>query len=77
MISDIENTNLQAHVSICEQRYLNLDNRMTRLDRLLGEIHSKIDGLSDKQISQTNSVLIYVIGILLTICGALISKVFF
>lgn len=84
MISEIENQSLEAHVSICEQRYLNLDNRMTglekkveRIEELLGDIHQKIDRLGEKQTKQINSTLIYVIGILLTVCGALVSKLFF
>ena len=84
MISEIENQSLEAHVSICEQRYLNLDNRMTglekkveRIEELLSDIHQKIDRLGEKQTKQINSTLIYVIGILLTVCGALISKLFF
>ena len=84
MISEIENQNLEAHVSICEQRYLNLDNRMTglekkveRIEELLGDIHQKIDRLGEKQTKQINSTLIYIIGLLLTVCGALVSKLFF
>ena len=84
MISEIENQSLEAHVSICEQRYLNLDNRMTglekkveRIEELLGDIHQKIDRLGEKQSKQINSTLIYIIGILLTVCGALVSKLFF
>lgn len=84
MISEIENQSLEAHVSICEQRYLNLDNRMTglekkveRIEELLSDIHQKIDRLGEKQTKQINSTLIYVIGILLTVCGALVSKLFF
>jgi len=84
VISEIENQNLEAHVSICEQRYLNLDNRMTglekkveRIEELLGDIHQKIDRLGEKQTKQINSTLIYIIGLLLTVCGALVSKLFF
>lgn len=84
MISDIETESLAAHASICEQRYLNLDNRMTglekkveRIEELLGDIHQKIDRLGQKQEKQINSTLIYIIGILLTVCGGLISKMFF
>ena len=84
LVDDIERTSLDAHVSICEQRYLNLDNRMTgledkveRIEKSLGEIHHKIDNLGDKQNKQINSVLIYVIGVLLSICGGLIAKMFF
>jgi predicted nucleic acid-binding Zn-ribbon protein len=84
MIREIENQNLEAHVSICEQRYLNLDNRMTglekkveRIEELLGDIHQKIDRLGEKQTKQINSTLIYIIGLLLTVCGALVSKLFF
>jgi hypothetical protein len=84
MITDIETENLAAHVSICEQRYHALHTRLTgleqkvqRIEELLGDIHEKIDRLGEKQNKQTNSILIYMIGVLLTICGALISKLFF
>lgn len=83
-MADIERESLDAHVSICEQRYLNLDSRMTglekkveRIEELLGDIHQKIDGLAQKQNKQINSTLIYIIGLLLAICGGLISKMFF
>jgi hypothetical protein len=84
LVADIERSSLDAHVSICEQRYLNLDNRMTgledkveRIEKLLGDIHQKIDSLGVKQNKQINSTLIYIIGLLLTICGGLIAKMFF
>jgi predicted nucleic acid-binding Zn-ribbon protein len=84
VISDIETESLAAHASICEQRYLNLDNRMTglekkveRIEKSLGDIHQKIDLLGEKQDKQIKSSLIYIIGLLLTVCGGLISKIFF
>lgn len=84
MISDIETESLAAHASICEQRYLNLDNRMTglekkveRIEELLGDIHQKIDRLSDQQNKQINAGLVYCVGLLLTVCGGLITKLFF
>lgn len=54
-----------------------LEKKVERIEELLGDIHQKIDRLGQKQEKQINSSLIYIIGILLTVCGGLISKMFF
>lgn len=50
---DIEKISLEAHVSLCEERYQALarrfdhfESRLDRLETLVQEIHDRIDGLS-------------------------------
>lgn len=83
-LAAIETENLEAHVSICEQRYLNLEtrldaleNKIERIETLLCNINEKIQDLNVTHDSQINQGLIYVVGMLLAACGWLANKLFF
>jgi len=41
--TDLEKTNLEAHVDLCAQRYANLDARVTSIETKLDLIHQKLD----------------------------------
>jgi len=83
-LAAIETENLEAHVSICEQRYLNLEsrldtleNKIERIETLLSDINNKIQDLNVTQDTRINHGLVYIIGILLTACGFLANRLFF
>ena len=83
-LAAIETENLEAHVSICEQRYLNLEarldtleNKIERIENLLSDINQKIQDLNVTHDTQINQGLVYVVGILLAVCGFLVNRLFF
>ena len=40
--SALEKTNLEAHVDLCQQRYLNLENRLTKIEDKVSKVHEDI-----------------------------------
>lgn len=69
--SDIENQSLPAHVSICSQRYQQLESRLITLEGKMDSVQQEIiDGqksLKTVIISSAGSIVIAVIGVIGTI----------
>lgn len=69
--SDIENESLPAHVSICSQRYQQLESRLITLEGKMDSVQKEIiDGqksLKTVIISSAGSIVIAVIGVIGTI----------
>ena len=40
--TDLEKENLEAHVDLCEQRYRNLESRLTKIEEKVEHIHTDI-----------------------------------
>ena len=40
--TDLERENLEAHVDLCEQRYLALEGRLTKIEEKVEHIHNDI-----------------------------------
>lgn len=81
-MSDIETTSLPAHVSICQERYRSLENRfivvndrLDRMARVLEDIQTDMQTLAAGQSDRWNTAQIAVIGVLLSIIGALATMV--
>ena len=82
-MNDIERTNLDAHVSICELRYQALNDRLDRIDEDMSELKTLIQGLArDLQIQQDQSMNHWhraqwaVIGVLMSSVGWFLSQYF-
>lgn len=80
MTHPIETENLAAHVSLCEERYRALDARFTHLEhkiddlaQVVQDIHTDLHALRDRTSDRWNTLQVSVIGVLLTITGALIA----
>ena len=84
-MSDIERENLDAHVSLCELRYLNLERRLDQVESqlaavqtLLSEIRDSVAQLPGRQNRQDTHrwerFQWWLIGILICSLGALISQ---
>lgn len=76
----IENTNLEAHVSICQERYQALQTRFehveTKLDDLtvtVKDIHDHVHAISDRESNRWTAVHVGTIGVLMTVIGFMAS----
>jgi predicted nucleic acid-binding Zn-ribbon protein len=72
----IENTNLEAHVSICQERYQALQTRFEHVEKKIDtltdtvrDIHDHVHAMSQKQSDRWNAVHVSVIGMLTAIIG--------
>lgn len=66
--TELEKTNLEAHVDLCQQRYEQLEGRLTKIEEKVDHIHKDI---TDGQKSMTK-VLIGTAG---TVIAGLLSTV--
>jgi hypothetical protein len=76
----IETTNLEAHVSICQERYAALERRFTdvetKIDDLgvtIKDIHDHVHALAERQSDRWTAVHVGTIGVLMTIIGFMAS----
>lgn len=78
---DAEESDLQTHVSLCHQRYLQLTKKLDSVDTRITRIENSIADLKEtitNQQSSTNktylNVTVWTIGILLATLGFLLAK---
>jgi hypothetical protein len=80
---DIESESLPAHVSICQERYNALEAKfqsvtesINRINLVLEDIRTDLVALNQSQNSRWNSMQIGVIGVLMTVIGALGARLY-
>ena len=66
--TDLERENLEAHVDLCEQRYIHLEKR-------LGNVEDKIQVIHDDMTKSHSSLVKVIIGTSGTIIAGLLSTV--
>jgi|TARA_R110000772_G_scaffold240226_3_gene352415 hypothetical protein len=66
--TDLEKKNLEAHVDLCEQRYITLENR-------LGKVETKVQLIHDDLGKSHSSLIKVIIGTSGTIITGLLSAV--
>ena len=66
--TDLEKQNLEAHVDLCEQRYKNLETRLSKIEEKVESIHEDIH-------SRNKSMVKVIIGATGTIVAGLLSTI--
>jgi hypothetical protein len=84
MIADIETHNLEAHVSICQERYLGLahrfdiiEQRMEKIEAMVVDIHSHIHALDRRTNNKWDRTQTAIIGGLVGLVTYLATRLFF
>lgn len=79
-MQDIERTSLEAHVSLCELRYQQLERRFEEvhcaiddLSTTVKDIQATVHAFSQNQQDRWSTAQIGIIGVLLTVVGALLA----
>jgi len=67
-MSRLERENLEAHVDLCQQRYEQLDNRLTKIEEKVESIHNEI-------ASGNQNMIKVIIGATGTIMAGLVSTI--
>lgn len=69
--TSLEKTSLEAHVDLCALRYLQLDTRLTHLEKKVEEIHDDVvegqKSLTKVIIGTAGTVIAGVLGVVVTI----------
>ena len=66
--TDLERENLEAHVDLCQQRYENLESRLTKIE-------SKVDSIHKDVVEGQKSMTKVLIGAAGTIVAGLLSTI--
>jgi len=81
---NIEETNLEAHVRICQERYESLDYKLDQVDFKFQSIDQKlvsivqtIDSIKTDINSSKNNGFVYIIGTLLAVLGFVFARFVF
>lgn len=81
---DIERQNLDAHISICQERYralehrfIEVENKIDRINDTLREIKNNLNDLRETQHTRWNTAQIALIGVMASIIGVLLGKIMF
>ena len=81
---DIESESLPAHVSICQERYQALEHRLDQVEHKIAEVHrvlrdirDDLQDIRDHHAQRWDTAQIATIGILMTIIGALATRLLF
>ena len=64
----LEKTNLEAHVDLCQHRYLNLENRLTKIEDKVSRVHDDI-------IEGNKSMTKVMVGVAGTVVAGLLSTI--
>ena len=81
---DIESVNLEAHVTLCQERYLalerrfeNIEQRIEKIEQLLEKIDRKIHALDQKTQNKWDKTQTAIIGGLIGLVTYLVARLFF
>jgi len=81
MPTDIESHSLPAHVSICEQRYHNLDQRIQQIEQriekiedMVCNIYQKLDQMAQTHHNRWDTAQVSTIGVLMAVCSYFMTK---
>ena len=66
--TDLEKENLEAHVDLCQQRYENLESRLTAVEKKLEHVHQDVQ-------NGNKSMINVIIGATGTIVAGLLSTI--
>lgn len=78
-MSNIERTNLEAHVDLCAERYKVLDNRLGKVEEKLGKIESDVSDIKsmlNRSQKEQYKVLLGVAGGVITVLLGIIGYFF-
>lgn len=81
MSTDLEKTNLEAHVDLCQQRYLELERRLDRVEWRLDKIEDTLEQIKQavshnhkEQIQQLLAASTAITAVLLGVVGWLFTR---
>lgn len=79
---EIESESLPAHVSICQERYRSLETRLNQVEDKITQIHTvlrdirdDLQDIRDHHAQRWDTAQIAIIGILMSVIGALIARI--
>jgi predicted nucleic acid-binding Zn-ribbon protein len=73
--TDIEKKNLEAHVELCAERYMALENKLDNLDERMTTIERHIVDIKDSITNKTGGINKQMIAIGTTIVGVMFTAI--
>jgi len=74
-MSDLERTNLEAHVDLCAERYKGLELRLDRVEKAVTDLHKDIQEMREENLKMHQSSNKILLGAAATVTAGILSTI--
>ncbi len=74
-MSELERTNLEAHVDLCAERYKGLETRLDNFGKAVKDPHSEMRRMHDENMTATQSTNKIMLGAAATVAAGILSTI--
>lgn len=74
-MSELERTNLEAHVDLCAERYKGLETRLDNVEKAVKDLHSEMRRMHDENMKATQSTNKIMLGAAATVAAGILSTI--
>ena len=73
--TDLERTNLEAHVDLCAERYKGLETRLDNVEKAVKDLHTEMRTMHDENMKATQSTNKLLLGAAATVVAGILSTI--
>ena len=73
--TELERTNLEAHVDLCVERYKGLETRLENVEKAVKDLHSEMRRMHDENIKNHQSTNKIMLGAAATVVAGILSTI--
>ena len=74
-MSELERTNLEAHVDLCAERYKGLETRLDNVEKAVKDLHSEMRRMHDENMKANQSTNKIMLGAAATVAAGILSTI--
>ena len=74
-MSELERTNLEAHVDLCAERYKGLETRLDNVEKAVKDLHMEMRRMHDENMKATQSTNKIMLGAAATVAAGILSTI--
>jgi pantothenate kinase len=74
-MSELERTNLEAHVDLCAERYKGLETRLDNVEKAVKDLHSEMRRMHEENMKATQSTNKIMLGAAATVAAGILSTI--
>ena len=74
-MSELERTNLEAHVDLCAERYKGLETRLDNVEKAVKDLHNEMRRMHDENMKAPQSTNKIMLGAAATVAAGILSTI--
>ena len=74
-MSELERTNLEAHVDLCAERYKGLETRLDNVEKAVKDLHMEMRRMHDENMKASQSTNKIMLGAAATVAAGILSTI--